>query len=169
MQERRRRNSSKFVSFWISICHVSIFAMLTQISGIDTNINGNAVSSQGVVHQLWQISIYRHYWRCAQAKKTLPPQYWEPNIKRLNEVQSVKIPRPRKCFFSRFRWQSGGKGAAATILSPFSRCRLTNHGLNQQPAARALIFTSPRTLSSALQSISISCSSPTTPHKHTTH
>ena len=63
--------------------------MLTQISGIDTNINGNAVSSQGVVHQLWQISIYRHYWRCAQAKKTLPPQYWEPNIKRLNEVQSV--------------------------------------------------------------------------------
>ena len=63
--------------------------MLTQISGIDTNINGNAMSSQGVVHQLWQISIYRHYWRCAQAKKTLPPQYWEPNIKRLNEVQSV--------------------------------------------------------------------------------
>ena len=129
--------------------------MLTEISGIDTNINGNAVSSQGVVHQLWQISIYRHYWRCAQAKKTLPPQYWEPNIKRLNEVQSVKIPRPRKCFFSRFRWQSCGKGAAATILSPFSRCRLTNHGLNQQPAARALIFTSPRTLSSALQSVSI--------------
>ena len=126
--------------------------MLTEISGIDTNINGNAVSSQGVVHQLWQISIYRHYWRCAQAKKTLPPQYWEPNIKRLNEVQSVKIPRPRKCFFSRFRWQSEGKGAAATILSPFSRCRLTNHGLNQQPAARSLIFTSPRTLSSALQS-----------------
>ena len=67
------------------------------------------------------------------------------------------------------RWQSEGKGAAATILSPFSRCRLTNHGLNQQPAARALIFTSPRTLSSALQSIPISCSSPTTPHKHTSH
>ena len=91
--------------------------MLTQISGIDTNINGNAVSSQGVVHQLWQISIYRHYWRCAQAKKTLPPQYWEPNIKRLNEVQSVtgKSRDQGNAFFP----DSGGNLAAKEPLLRF--------------------------------------------------
>ena len=97
------------------LCYVSIFAMLTEISGIDTNINGNAVSSQGVVHQLWQISIYRHYWRCAQAKKTLPPQYWEPNIKRLNEVQSVKIRDHGNAFF----FLTGGNLAAKEPLLRF--------------------------------------------------